>query len=68
MAATFAVIPVLVIFGVVIGGIYAGIYNPTPAAAIGVGAGVACSASIMRRLTWRDTIEALLETARHPAA
>ena len=29
-------IPVLVIFGLVLGGIYAGFYNPTPAAAIGV--------------------------------
>ena len=36
MGATVAVIPVLVIFGIVIGGIYAGVYNPTPAAAIGV--------------------------------
>ena len=34
--ATLGVVPVFVIFGVVIGGIYAGIYNPTPAAAIGV--------------------------------
>ncbi len=29
-------IPVLVIFGMVMGGIYAGFYNPTPAAAVGV--------------------------------
>ena len=34
--ATLGVVPVFVIFGVVIGGIYAGLYNPTPAAAIGV--------------------------------
>ena len=34
--ATLGVVPVLVVFGIVIGGIYAGIYNPTPAAAIGV--------------------------------
>ncbi len=34
--ATRGVIPVLAIFGIVIGGIYAGFYNPTPAAAIGV--------------------------------
>ena len=63
MSATFAVIPVLVIFGVVIGGIYAGIYNPTPAAAIGV-ALVCVFGVVTRRLTWSDTIEALLETAR----
>ena len=35
-AATLGVIPVLVIFGLVLGGIYGGFYNPTPAAAIGV--------------------------------
>jgi tripartite ATP-independent transporter DctM subunit len=34
--ATLGVIPVLVIFLLVIGGIYAGFYNPTPAAAVGV--------------------------------
>ncbi|MGI9433635.1 MAG: TRAP transporter large permease [Geminicoccaceae bacterium] len=34
--ATRGVIPVLVIFGLVLGGIYGGFYNPTPAAAIGV--------------------------------
>jgi tripartite ATP-independent transporter DctM subunit len=33
---TVRVIPVLIIFGLVIGGIYAGFFNPTPAAAIGV--------------------------------
>ena len=36
LAATLRVIPVLVIFLLVIGGMYAGFYNPTPAAAIGV--------------------------------
>lgn len=34
--ATLGVIPVSVIFGLVLGGIYGGFYNPTPAAAIGV--------------------------------
>ncbi|APF39567.1 TRAP transporter, DctM subunit [Chelatococcus sambhunathii] len=36
LAATKGIVPVLVIFGLVIGGIYAGLYNPTPAAAVGV--------------------------------
>ena len=63
LAATLGVVPVVVVFGVVIGGIYAGIYNPTPAAAIGVFL-VALYGYGMRRLSWRDTIEALLETAR----
>src|SRR5215475_4791812 len=59
--ATLGVVPVFVIFGVVIGGIYAGIYNPTPAAAIGVFL-VAVYGYGMRRLSWRCTVEALLET------
>jgi tripartite ATP-independent transporter DctM subunit len=61
--ATLGVVPVLVIFGIVIGGIYAGIYNPTPAAAIGVFL-VALYGYGMRRLSLRGTIDALLETAR----
>lgn len=36
MAATIGMIPVLGIFGLVIGGLYAGFFNPTPAAAVGV--------------------------------
>lgn len=36
LAATIGVIPVLLIFGLVLGGIYGGFYNPTPAAAVGV--------------------------------
>jgi len=63
VAATLGVVPVFVVFGVVIGGIYAGIYNPTPAAAIGVFL-VAVYGFIMRRLSLRDSVEALLETAR----
>ncbi|WP_029040527.1 TRAP transporter large permease [Cucumibacter marinus] len=35
-SATFSVLPVLIIFGLVIGGIYFGWFNPTPAAAVGV--------------------------------
>ncbi|MGI9451581.1 MAG: TRAP transporter large permease [Geminicoccaceae bacterium] len=34
--ATIGVMPVLIIFGLVLGGIYGGFYNPTPAAAVGV--------------------------------
>jgi tripartite ATP-independent transporter DctM subunit len=61
--ATLGVVPVLVIFGIVIGGIYAGIYNPTPAAAVGVFL-VALFGFATRRLTIRATTEAFLETAR----
>ncbi|MBD3677723.1 MAG: TRAP transporter large permease [Rhodobacteraceae bacterium] len=36
IAATLGIIPVLIIFGIVLGGIYGGFFNPTPAAAVGV--------------------------------
>jgi tripartite ATP-independent transporter DctM subunit len=36
ITATISVVPVLIIFGLVIGGMYLGFFNPTPAAAIGV--------------------------------
>lgn len=62
-AATVAVIPVAVVFGIVIGGIYAGIYNPTAAAAIGVFL-VAAYGLVMRRLSIAGIGDALLETAR----
>lgn len=63
IAATIGVIPVLVIFLLVIGGMYGGLYNPTPAAAIGVflvwiyGLG-------RRRLDLKGMRGALLETAQ----
>ncbi|MDH3660561.1 MAG: TRAP transporter large permease [Alphaproteobacteria bacterium] len=62
LAATLGVVPVLLIFGLVLGGIYAGFYNPTPAAAVGVflvlAYGVIRGAVGLRSLT-----EALKETA-----
>jgi len=63
VAASIAVIPVLVVFGVVIGGIYAGIYNPTAAAAVGVFLVVAYGL-VTRRLSIGGMGDALLETAR----
>jgi tripartite ATP-independent transporter DctM subunit len=36
LAASLAILPVFGVFGLVIGGIYLGFFNPTPAAAIGV--------------------------------
>jgi tripartite ATP-independent transporter DctM subunit len=64
--ATLGVIPVFLIFGVVIGGIYGGLYNPTPAAAIGVFM-VALHGYALRRLSFKDSIEAIFETARTTA-
>ncbi len=63
IASLIGVIPVVVVFGVVIGGIYAGIYNPTAAAAIGVFM-VGVYGIGRRRLTWSRFTDALLETAR----
>ncbi len=63
ISATLAMVPILVIFVIVIGGIYGGLYNPTPAGAIGVFL-VALYGLGRRRLTRRGAIEALLETAR----
>lgn len=61
--ATLGVLPVVVIFGIVIGGIYAGIYNPTPAAAIGVFL-VGVYGLLRRRLDGAGFVGAILETAR----
>jgi tripartite ATP-independent transporter DctM subunit len=62
-AATLAMVPVLVIFAVVIGGIYGGIYSPTAAAAIGVVL-VVLYGLARRRLTLAGMRDGLLETAR----
>ena len=61
--ATAAVLPVVIIFLIVIGGIYAGFFNPTPAAAIGVFL-VGVYGALRRRLTWKTLIESLIETAK----
>ncbi len=61
-AATVGMIPVLVIFGVVLGGIYGGFYNPTPAAAIGV-ALVWLYGAINRDIRLPEMIGALRDTA-----
>ncbi len=63
IAATLGVIPVTVIFGLVIGGIYFGFFDPTPAAAVGV---VLVAAYGVGRGAVKlvDVKESLLETAR----
>jgi tripartite ATP-independent transporter DctM subunit len=63
VAATGAMLPVLAIFAVVVGGIYAGIYSPTAAAAIGVVLVVLYGAA-RRRLSLAAMRDGLLETAR----
>jgi tripartite ATP-independent transporter DctM subunit len=61
--ASFAIWPVVVIFIAVIGGIYAGLFTPTEAAAIGAG-GVGLTALIKGRLDRAALVDCLLETAK----
>lgn len=61
--ATLGVAPVAVIFGAVIGGIYFGVFNPTPAAAVGVFL-VTLIAFVRRTVDLQGMKDALLDTAR----
>jgi tripartite ATP-independent transporter DctM subunit len=61
--ATVRVLPVALVFGVVIGGIYFGFFNPTPAASVGV-VMVALFGILRGQLSLTDGRDALLETAR----
>ena len=63
ISATLAMVPVLIIFGLVIGGIYFGFFNPTPAAAAGVFL-VAMYGIARRVVGWQDLKAALMETAK----
>ncbi|MCP4383381.1 MAG: TRAP transporter large permease [Hyphomicrobiales bacterium] len=63
ISATLGMLPVVVVFGLVIGGIYFGFFNPTPAAAIGVFL-VWVYGSARGFVRWRELRGALLETAR----
>jgi tripartite ATP-independent transporter DctM subunit len=63
VAATIRMVPVAVIFGLVIGGIYFGFFNPTPAAAVGVVL-VAIYGVARGAITWRGVKLSLLETAK----
>ena len=58
--------PVLAIFGIVVGGIYAGWFTPTEGAAIGA-AGTGLVALLGGNLTWRLLGEALIGTAKTTA-
>lgn len=58
--------PVLLLFAIVIGGIYAGVFTATEGA--GIGAGVAFLFALARRaLTWKALSEVLVESARTTA-
>lgn len=53
--------PILAIFALVIGGIYFGVFTPTEAAGIGV-SGVTVVGLVMRRLTWRAYLRAVIDS------
>jgi tripartite ATP-independent transporter DctM subunit len=57
---------VLVIFGLVIGGIYLGVFNPTEGAAVGA-AGTAILAITRGGMRWRGFLDCLLATANSTA-
>lgn len=57
-ASLLKLLPTAAIFGVVLGGIYGGVFTPTEASAIG-SIGVIVVAAAMRRMTWRGLADAL---------
>ncbi len=59
-------LPVLLVFLLVIGGIYSGAFSPTAAAAVGVAA-TALITRLKGRLSWQDTQESLLAATQTSA-
>ena len=60
-------LPVVMLVGLVLGGLYGGIFTPTEAGAVGA-AGSLVLAIAKRRLGWRQLWEVLVETGRITAA
>ena len=60
--ATIGSLPVASVFIIVLGGMYAGFFNPTPAASLGVGL-VLIIGYVTKKLNFTQLKEALLETA-----
>lgn len=56
-------LPILVIFGIVMGGIYSGLFTPSEAAGAGAFA-VLVALLLMRRLTWAGFVHAATQTGR----
>lgn len=56
-------LPILIIFGIVMGGIYSGVFTPSEAAGVGSFA-VLILLLLMRRLTWAGLVEASVATGR----
>jgi C4-dicarboxylate transporter, DctM subunit len=64
--ALFRVWPVLLVFGMVVGGIYLGWFTPTEGAAVGA-FGTGLIAFLNRGLTWETLIDSFLSTGRSTA-
>ena len=62
LKALYRMSPILLLFGVVMGGIYIGVFSPTEAAGVGAFGAIVLAAA-RGKLGWRVTREALLETA-----
>lgn len=62
--ATFRASPTLILAIIIIGGIYAGIFTPTEAAAIGFFCALVLTAVIMRTLTWSKLSAAVHDTLK----
>ena len=60
--ATIGILPVASVFFIVLGGMYAGFFNPTPAASLGVGL-VLIIGYVTKKLNFTQLKEALFETA-----
>ncbi len=66
MRALMDVWPVLLVFGLVVGGIYLGWFTPTEGAAVGA-AGTGIIALISGNLTWKVFVDSMIQTAMSTA-
>jgi len=67
LSATWKLLPIIVLIGTVMGGIYGGIFTPVEAGAIGA-AGALVIAIMKRRLTWAKLWKVLIETGHTTVA
>jgi len=61
LSTSWRALPSLLLAGIIIGGIYAGAFTPTEAAAIGFAVAIIITAIILRTLTWRGFLQAMFD-------